>query len=325
MRSRQGEPVRKVREGLGEPGGVIHLEQDVRDPRVWHPPVEVGDQVSGSRPARRLPSFRRGACCLRCCRQQITRARAAAASRRRPFVQREPALGEPVVRTGRDRQAAVGISDGGSRQQRLSDIAVAPRPRQPAPPWRRCAGRRRLPATASLRATPRCPACAAFAACSGGSGCNLPTRGSTGPTRPCSRARPPLRDKVSETLPSGTVRDHRVERLAGIPRADPAPSPVRRTPGAPRGPSAVLVPELPFAGTRGFAIRSADDPVVGLHDGDGRGVAGDPSRRCASRRRAGRRWSMRRGGRAPRPVRGVRSATRRPRGRAWRPGPACGG
>ena len=26
-----------------------------------------------------------------------------------------------------------------------------------------------------------------------------------------------------------------------------------------------LVPELPFAGTRGFAIRSADDPVVGLH------------------------------------------------------------
>ena len=35
------------------------------------------------------------------------------------------------MRTGRDRQAAVGISDGGSRQQRLSDIAVAPRPRQP--------------------------------------------------------------------------------------------------------------------------------------------------------------------------------------------------
>ena len=26
-----------------------------------------------------------------------------------------------------------------------------------------------------------------------------------------------------------------------------------------------LVPELPFAGTRGFAIRSADGPVVGLH------------------------------------------------------------
>ena len=31
-----------------------------------------------------------------------------------------------------------------------------------------------------------CPACAAFAACSGGSGCSLPTRGSTGPTRPSS-------------------------------------------------------------------------------------------------------------------------------------------
>ena len=29
------------------------------------------------------------------------------------FVQREPALGEPVVRIGRDRQAAVGISAGG--------------------------------------------------------------------------------------------------------------------------------------------------------------------------------------------------------------------
>ena len=47
------------------------------------------------------------------------------------FVQREPALGEPVVRTGRDRQAAVGISAGGRRQQRPSDIAVAARPRQP--------------------------------------------------------------------------------------------------------------------------------------------------------------------------------------------------
>ena len=47
------------------------------------------------------------------------------------IVQGEPALGEPIVRTGRDRQAAVGISDGGSRQQRLSDVAVAARPRQP--------------------------------------------------------------------------------------------------------------------------------------------------------------------------------------------------
>ena len=42
-----GLPGSQVREGLGEPGGVVHLEQDVRDPRGGHPPVEVGDQVSG--------------------------------------------------------------------------------------------------------------------------------------------------------------------------------------------------------------------------------------------------------------------------------------
>ena len=73
-----------------------------------------------------------------------------------------------------------------------------------------------------------------------------------------------LCDKVSETLPSGTVRDHRVERLAGVPRAD------QRRPQFGERPERLsdrgrLVPELPFAGTRGFAIRSADDPVVGLH------------------------------------------------------------
>ena len=38
-----GLPRSQVREGLGEPGGVVHLEQDVRDPRVGHSPVEVGD------------------------------------------------------------------------------------------------------------------------------------------------------------------------------------------------------------------------------------------------------------------------------------------
>ena len=108
-----GRPGSQVREGLGEPGGVIHLEQDVRDPRVGHPPVEVGDQVSGPvrhsafRPfdaehavfdaavASDRPGSRRGG------------------QPAQTFVQREPALGEPVVRTGRDRQAAVGISDGG--------------------------------------------------------------------------------------------------------------------------------------------------------------------------------------------------------------------
>ena len=47
MRSRQGSPGSQVREGLGEPGGVVHLEEDVRDARLGHPPVEVGDRVGG--------------------------------------------------------------------------------------------------------------------------------------------------------------------------------------------------------------------------------------------------------------------------------------
>ena len=47
MRSRQGSPVRRCSEGLGEPGGVVHLEQDVGDPRLGQPTVEVGDQVGG--------------------------------------------------------------------------------------------------------------------------------------------------------------------------------------------------------------------------------------------------------------------------------------
>ena len=42
-----GLPGSQVREGLGEPGGVVHLEQDVGDPRLGQPPVEVGDQVGG--------------------------------------------------------------------------------------------------------------------------------------------------------------------------------------------------------------------------------------------------------------------------------------
>ena len=47
--------------------------------------------------------------------------RAAVASRRRPLS--EPALGEPVVRTGRSRQATVGISedrDAGRAKRRIS-------------------------------------------------------------------------------------------------------------------------------------------------------------------------------------------------------------
>ena len=75
-------------------------------------------------------------------------ARAAAASRRRPLS--EPALGEPVVRTGRSRRAAVGISDGGSRQQRLSHVAVA----GGAAPARRRPGAERGPQVEQHRRLP---------------------------------------------------------------------------------------------------------------------------------------------------------------------------
>lgn len=73
-----------------------------------------------------------------------------------------------------------------------------------------------------------------------------------------------LGDKVAETLPSGAVRDHTVESLAGAPRADQRPPQLRECSErlADRG---RLVPELRFAGPGSFAIRSADDPVVGLH------------------------------------------------------------
>ena len=71
-------------------------------------------------------------------------------------------------------------------------------------------------------------------------------------------------DQVSETLPPGLVRDHRVERLAGAPRADQRPSQLGECPErlTDRG---RLVAELRFAGARGFTICPADDPVVGLH------------------------------------------------------------
>ena len=39
------------------------MGQEFARPRRGHPPVEVGDQVSGTRPARRFPSSRRGARC----------------------------------------------------------------------------------------------------------------------------------------------------------------------------------------------------------------------------------------------------------------------
>ena len=143
-----GLPGSQVREGLGEPGGVVHLEQDVRDPRLGQPPVEIGDQVSGP--------VRHGG--FRPLDAEHAVFDAPAGDRLGPrrggqpaeaLVEGEPALGEPVVRTGRDRQAAVGISAGGNRQQRLSDVAVAARPRQPD-----VAGAERVPQVEQHRRLP---------------------------------------------------------------------------------------------------------------------------------------------------------------------------
>ena len=117
-------PGPQVRESLGEPGGVVHLEQDVRDPRLGHPPVEVGDQVRGP--------VRHGG--LRPVDAEDAVFDAAALGHTGPHLGGQPAqtvgqgelaLGEPVARTGRDRPPAVGIRDGGNRQQCPPDIAVA--------------------------------------------------------------------------------------------------------------------------------------------------------------------------------------------------------
>ena len=106
MRSGEGSPGSQVRESLGEPGGVVHLE-DVCDQRLGQPPVAVGDQVSGpSGTAVAVLSRRSTLSSL--LPPVIAPARAAATSRR------------PVARADRDRQVAVGVSNGGSRQQRLS-------------------------------------------------------------------------------------------------------------------------------------------------------------------------------------------------------------
>ena len=78
------------------------------------------------------------------------------------------------------------------------------------------------------------------------------------------RERGRLGDEVAETLPSGAARDHRVEGLAGVPRAEQRRPQLGECPErlADRG---RLVPELRFAGPDGFTIRPADEPVVGLH------------------------------------------------------------
>ncbi len=110
MRSRQGSPVRRCVKASVNRSGVVHLEEDVRDARLGHPPVEVGDQVSGP--------VRHGG--FRPLDAENAVFDAPASDRTGPhrqtaqaLVQGEPALGEPVVRTGRGRQAAVGISDDG--------------------------------------------------------------------------------------------------------------------------------------------------------------------------------------------------------------------
>ena len=208
-------------------------------------------------------------------------ARALAASRRRPSARaswRSASQSRGLAGTGRLR---VGLRDGGNREQRPPDIAVAARPRQPGrrrrgtrrasgtarpsprgggrrgrvaagstsssaagsrsgAPCRRCAGQRRLPARAGPRATPRCPACAACAACSAGSGCSLPRRDPTGPTRPCSRARPPsrqgLRDPPIRVGPRSPRRGPR-----RCPRADQRRPQLGESPEASRT-AAVLSP-----------------------------------------------------------------------------------
>ena len=82
---------------------------------------------------------------------------------------------------------------------------------------------------------PRCPACRALAACSDGTGCSPPRRDPTDPTRPCSQARPPWRQGRRDP----PVRDRPRSPRRGsrrCPARRSAPAPVRRMPGAIRGP-----------------------------------------------------------------------------------------
>ena len=176
------------------------------------------------------------------------------------LVQRALALREPVLRTGRDRQAAVGINDSGSRQQRLPDVAVAARPCQPevagAERIAQVEQHRRLPQAvvglgaqqpAPLRIRPQeagRPRRGGVAQDvdgfqqGPGHGRRLDVQRAQHARRVAAEAavarqhmvqrirrdrggkRGSRCDEVSETLPSGTVRDHRVERRARIPRAD---------------------------------------------------------------------------------------------------------
>ena len=103
------------------------------------------------------------------------------------------------------------------RSRRLQ-LRVRPQGSRSGAPCRRRAGRRRLPARAGPRGTSRCPACATGAACSAGAAV-APQDVVQRVRRGRVRERGSLGDQVSETLPSGSVRDHRIERLVD---AEPA-------------------------------------------------------------------------------------------------------
>ena len=214
------------------------------DARLGHPLVEVGDQVSGPGRPRRFSSSRRGGRCLRCSRQSEPRA------------QRASRVDWPgPAGCGRHQETA------GAARQRPSDVAVAG---ATAP-----ARRRRLPkaviglgcaaagAVPSLRRT-------STASSKGSAAGDASIQRAEHSRRVAAktavaphdviqrirhgraRMRGRFGDKVAETLPSGTVRDHRVEGLAGVPRADQRPSQLRECPErlADRG---RLVPKLRFA------------------------------------------------------------------------------
>ena len=127
MRSRQGEPVRRYVKAPVNLVASSTSSKDVRDPYVGYSPVEVSDQVSGPVRHGGFRPFDAEHAIVDATAVDRTGSRRGV-QRAQAFVQRELALGEPVLRIGRDRHASV--VDGG-RQQRLSDIAVAARPRQP--------------------------------------------------------------------------------------------------------------------------------------------------------------------------------------------------
>ena len=77
------------------------------------------------------------------------------------------------------------------------------------------------------------------------------------------RKRDRLGDKVAETLAAGTVRDHRVEGLAGVPRGDQCPPQLRECPERVADCSR-LVPELRLLGV---AMVGQPDGPAGREDG----------------------------------------------------------